>query len=158
MLYEALPCYWDGWLSHDTLIFYDGEVLPRSVRIGRAVVQGADSDYKNSATLERGERSRRRGICSDARGHPRHRSRHRAPHRFERQQRLLASRQRHPIEPESRPNQNRVPHPCRVLCDRVGPLTLASVAFVAATRRLAFSRRHFQTVLAFIPSQCLPTV
>jgi Flp pilus assembly pilin Flp len=41
VLYEALRCYWDGWSSHDTLIFYDGELLSRSVRIGRAVVEGA---------------------------------------------------------------------------------------------------------------------
>ena len=41
VLYEALRCYWDGWWSHDTLIFYDGELLSRSVGIGRAVVEGA---------------------------------------------------------------------------------------------------------------------
>lgn len=41
MLYEALRCYWGGWSSHDILIFYDGELLSRIVRIGRAVVQGA---------------------------------------------------------------------------------------------------------------------
>ncbi|MGA7629619.1 MAG: hypothetical protein WCB11_02560 [Terriglobales bacterium] len=40
-IYEALGCYWDGELIHDTLILYDGELLSRRVNIGRAAVQGA---------------------------------------------------------------------------------------------------------------------
>ena len=83
-----------GWMVESR---YLNTLRRRSIvskcELGRAVVQGGNSDYKNSATLERGERSRRRGIRSDARGHPRYRHRHGEINWQQRQQRVFASRQ-----------------------------------------------------------------